>query len=607
MLEINESADGLKKTFESLKSPLKSLVNDILAMNEGAEALNQAFVQNGIRLDEMADAVARSASGVIRLGGKITDVSSTMIQIASGARRNVIATEEQVSKIFAAIKILGGSSSDLVENFGNVGISINQIGTNLEDSIEYIQSIGLNAREVMTSVGDKMEKMNRYQFEGGVLGLSKMAAQASMLRFDMQETFTLADKVLDPDKAIEVASAFQRLGVSVGNLTDPFALMNQSINDPSGLQNSLVEVAKTFTQFDEKTKTFKINPQGVLTLREIQNQTGVSAAEMSKLGLAAADLDRRLSKINLSLDFENEDDKKFIANMATMDKSGEYIVQLKNDSTGEVDKIKLSELTNEELRALRIQQENAPKDLEDIQTRQLGIQDNILSTIRGNMAKGTFGIAGSTVVRDNLIGAGRVSRAVSDSIDDKIPQSAIISEKINDAVDKMSQLYREKDLNNISAEDFTQKISSLKADILKGANSLGKEGSDAFYKIMEESSKKITGTSTIEKEFKKFTQSITNTDGKITSNERNIQSRTNDKGLSDVLGSRVENPKKSTTSNKTSSGDTTKTKVEFGEIKITIDTPPGTTVSQQQLNNIFNNQQFKEYVSKVVKQVPATY
>ena len=133
MSKINESADGLKKTFESLKSPLKSLVNDILAMNEGAEALNQAFVQNGIRLDEMADAVARSASGVIRLGGKITDVSSTMIQIASGARRNVIATEEQVSKIFAAIKILGGSSSDLVENFGNVGISINQIGTNLED------------------------------------------------------------------------------------------------------------------------------------------------------------------------------------------------------------------------------------------------------------------------------------------------------------------------------------------------------------------------------------------------------------------------------------------------------------------------------------------
>jgi hypothetical protein len=114
------------------------------------------------------------------------------------------------------------------------------------------------------------------------VGLAKMAAQASMLRFDMRETFTLADKVLDPAGAIDVAAAFQRLGVSVGNLADPFQLMNQSINDPSGLQTSLVEVAKSFTYFDEKTKSFKINPQGVLTLREMGEQTGVSAKEMMK-------------------------------------------------------------------------------------------------------------------------------------------------------------------------------------------------------------------------------------------------------------------------------------------------------------------------------------
>jgi hypothetical protein len=104
-----------------------------------------------------------------------------------------------------------------------------------------------------------------------------MAAQASMLRFDMNQTFQLADKVLSPEKAIEVAAAFQRLGVAAGTLVDPFALMNASINDPGALQDSLVDVARQFTYFDEKTKTFKINPQGVLTLKELQTQTGVSA------------------------------------------------------------------------------------------------------------------------------------------------------------------------------------------------------------------------------------------------------------------------------------------------------------------------------------------
>jgi hypothetical protein len=87
----------------------------------------------------------------------------------------------------------------------------------------------------MKDVSANMEKMNRYQFDGGVAGLAKMAAQASMLRFDMAQTFSFADRMLTPENAINMASAFQRLGVTAGNLVDPFVLMNESINDPTGV------------------------------------------------------------------------------------------------------------------------------------------------------------------------------------------------------------------------------------------------------------------------------------------------------------------------------------------------------------------------------------
>lgn len=42
--------------------------------------------------------------------------------------------------------------------------------------------------------------------------------------------------------------------------------MNDAINDPSTLQDSLLMLTKQFVQFDDKTKSFKINPQGMLTL-----------------------------------------------------------------------------------------------------------------------------------------------------------------------------------------------------------------------------------------------------------------------------------------------------------------------------------------------------
>jgi phage-related protein len=209
--------------------------------------LNKVFGQGQERLSETYKAISDAAPRVARLGGDMKDVQDTMIGIAEASRRNVIANTEDVEKLYAATQVVGGSAQELSESFLDIGVGIEQIPKQLEESVNYIRSIGGNTKAVMKDVAANMDQMNRYQFAGGVQGLTKMAAQASMLRFDMNQTFQLADKVLDPEKAVDVASAFQRLGVAAGNLTDPFQLMNQSINDPSGLQDSLAQVAKQYS------------------------------------------------------------------------------------------------------------------------------------------------------------------------------------------------------------------------------------------------------------------------------------------------------------------------------------------------------------------------
>ena len=233
------------------------------ALSDYSNIVLKAFTQTRERISEIQVAITDATPNVRRLGGDIKDVSEIITQVAIESRRNVIATAEEVEKLFAIEKTLGLGADVLSKNFLDVGLSIEKIPETLEESMNYVQSIGGNARTVMKDVSDNMGQMNRYQFEGGVQGLTKMAAKASMLRFDMKETFALAEKVLDPDGAIEVAAGFQRLGVAAGNLVDPFQLMNMSINDPSGLQDSLADVAKQFTEFDAETKTFKINPEKI--------------------------------------------------------------------------------------------------------------------------------------------------------------------------------------------------------------------------------------------------------------------------------------------------------------------------------------------------------
>jgi len=395
MFQNTESSETSGSKFSGGKDakitdPIDFLESYKSLSNESIKVL-KAFTQTRERIYEIQTAVVDTLPGIRRLGGDIGDVSGIISKVALESRRNVIATSDQVEKLFAIEKTLGLGADVLSKSFLDVGMSIEKIPETLEDSMNYVQSIGGNARTVITDVQKNMEQMNRYQFEGGVIGLTKMAAQASMLRFDMATTFKFAEDVLDPDRAIEVSAAFQRLGVTAGNLVDPFQLMNMSINDPSGLQDSIVEISKQFTEFDEETKTFKINPQGVLTLREIGKQAGLDAKELSKMGLAAAELDRRLSQISPSINLK-EEDKQYLANISNMNEGGEYEVKL-IDEQGKEQTRKLSEITQTEFEKLIKEQKTGPKTLEETAKAQLRL-DQILSTnvsaIRGAIAGGVL-------------------------------------------------------------------------------------------------------------------------------------------------------------------------------------------------------------------------
>ena len=392
----------LKAEFTRLGDPLKEIPQKIFEITMAADGLNKSFIGNRGRIQEMMKAVTEVGPEIVGLGGKFEDAGKTIAEVAAGSRRNVLASKEDIRELFATGKVIGQDVSKLVDGFAKVGIMFSDVSENVVDSISYVNSIGVNAKAVMGDVLANTDQLSRFNFEGGVKGLTKMAAQASMLRFDMKETFELADKVLDPDKAIEVASAFQRLGVSAGNLTDPFMLMNQSINDPSGLQDSLINVAKQFTYFDEEAKQFKINPQGILTLREMEAQTGVSAKAMREAALSAADFDKRLGDIKKTGKIAgfSEDDQKLITNLSRMTKDG-YEIKVKE---GDKDVYrKLADVNEQQLKAtLEAEKTKQGTTIEDVQRNQLNIQEGMLANLKEINEKILRGITGNNTALANI-------------------------------------------------------------------------------------------------------------------------------------------------------------------------------------------------------------
>jgi hypothetical protein len=522
-------ADGDKSSIEQLREDIskqlkidtKSFLESSDALAQYANEVNKFFTQGRARITELSTTLADATPNIRRLGGDISDVADIIGKVATESRRNVIANTEDVEKLFSATKVLGLGAQFLSKAFLDVGTGIEKIPEALEESVQYIQSIGGNAKTVMGDVAQNMEQMNRFQFEGGVLGLTKMAAQASMLRFDMNETFRLADRVLSPEGAIETAAAFQRLGVAAGGLADPFALMNASINDPGALQDSLVDVAKQFTYFDEKTKTFKINPQGVLTLREMEKETDVSAREMSKLGLAAAEADMRISAIGSAGLNIKEEDKQYLANIAKMGEGGEYEVKLRDESGIEQTR-KLSEITQDEFDKLIKEQREGPKTMEEIARAQMTTSDVIKNDVAEIRAKFVGGIVSAGQILEEREGLRRGVTTISGGLSN-IGETRDVRKESERAIGDLSKFISDLQNKDISKTD------ALESYLKNAGNQMGGI-EEKFKKTMENAAEEIRGnmgdSTAIERLINKgFDFVMDKVDSNQTKQEQNVGSR----------------------------------------------------------------------------------
>jgi hypothetical protein len=500
----NDFAKGLEESLKKIGEIYAPNVLQAMKDLSGAAIdLNTVFGQGGDRFNEMQIAIGAATAATTKLGGNMDDALKTMGDIALGARRNVLAAQEDVSKLYAASQVLGPYTDvkELVSKLTDVGVQFAQAGNEIQKSINYVRTLGLNTQQIMSEVNLNMEKMNKYNFSNGVEGLTKMAAQSSIFRFSMNDTFAVMEKALDPEGAIELAATFQRMGIAAGDLTDPFQLMYKSLNDPEGLQKSLGQMTEKFTYFDDKTKTFKISPEGMLQMRQLSKDTNISYESLSKSALASANLGAALKQINPSINFKSDEDKQLLANIARMGESGEYEVNVKEaDGTEKIKKF--SDLNQEQIDKLIKEQKEGPKTLEEYARGQMKTTDIIqadLHYIRVNLESGA-------ATAKQIMETEKLVRELSTSSTDIIAKAFPDQKEVRDATETTIStiLGAIKELGSGNAD--TKKVAELGDLLNKQISSLKDKGLDSLVdattklkdtamKTVKEYSPKILGPS----------------------------------------------------------------------------------------------------------------
>jgi hypothetical protein len=382
---------GFKSIEEAMKSTVASM-NPADAMGfldiEATEIQN-AFGVSKQRVSEFKQSIADLAPELVQFGLTQDDAAKVIIELGNALGTTGVVGQEALREIGAASQVTGLGFTELAENFRDVGVSIYDVGERMKEITDYAKSVGVSVQAVSKGVVSNLDKMNMYNFEGGIGGLTKMAAQASRLGVEMSTVFNFAEKVFNPEGAIEMAAGLQRLGVAAGDLLDPLRTMDLAANDPAELQNQLVDLTKTFTKFNEKTKQFEIMPGEKRRLREIAQEMNIPIGELTKMSIKAAEFDEKMKKIQFPSFTADKETKELIAGMSQM-KDGRAMIAVKDERGVELLK-EINQLTPEDVDKLREQEEESSKTIEQLAIDQLDQLKMLNTQIASGIGKQVLG------------------------------------------------------------------------------------------------------------------------------------------------------------------------------------------------------------------------
>jgi hypothetical protein len=431
-------ADEIVKTIKEVDEEFVS----ILSSFGGARELSYAIKSN----------ITGAFTDVKLLGGSLGDIARIQKDTIDSLNKAVIINSEYFDDMYATAKVTDQYASTLVFNFDKVGASIYDIKDTMQETVNISRSMGLDATEVSSRMVSNLEKMNMYGFERGVQGLSMMAAKSAMFKLDMSSTFGLADKLINPEQAIEFSSRLQALGIQ-SELVDPFRAMDLATNDVEELQNQIIGLTKGMTFFNEETGKVEILKERRGVMRELATAAGMSAQQFAELTIQSATAQKKLSEIKLPELSMTEENKMMVANLAQLKEGNQgkgYYVQIETkDAQGKtkMEEKLVSKLDANDLQQLQEQYAN-PKSMEDLAKDQITIFEGMANSLEAIERGFAMGIAGSKA------GVG-------------IEQTLLASNEL--VLEPIAKLLDSKAARNM-VDDNLNNLSTIFGDIQKGAN-----------------------------------------------------------------------------------------------------------------------------------------
>jgi hypothetical protein len=404
-IDVNKYLKTLKMEGGPL-TLLKELGGDILRQIQNEEQtrteINETLGITGVLSEKVLETITESTTSALRFGFGMKEVSSMFVSMGEITGKANFMSTETANKSFAVARSFVGTLSEVGKLLGEA----EKIGLGASDTLDAIEKagrsslgLGLNTKKTTELLKTDLNKLNEYGFQNGIEGLNRMVQKSVEFRMNLGEVYKIADKVMNPDSAIELTANLQVLGGAIGDFNDPLKLMYMATNNVEGLQDALIGAASNLATYNKEQGRFEITGVNLRRAKEMASQLGIEYKEFAKGAIAAQE---RLSVVQdlAGKGFDlSEKDQEFIANLSQM-KDGKMTLSIPKDVSRELGiatETAISDLTQNQIQLLKDNKDKLDKmSVEDIARGQFSAIKNIQNDVNA-MANKTVRTLSPTV------------------------------------------------------------------------------------------------------------------------------------------------------------------------------------------------------------------
>jgi len=368
-LDVFTNANGTIKDFGDIgKSVLGGLMNQMVGYYQEQNKLQQDVnTKTGLTGELSKDfrrEITETAPRLAQIGVSFNDISESMVGLLQQSGKFNLINGETLIQAGEVGEAYVGSLKDVTDSylaFEKVGYGAVSANEALEEAGHRSLNLGLSSQKVTKEMIGSLDKLNLYGFKNGVQGLERMVQKATEFRFSLNETFKVAEKVWDPEGALELAANLQVLGGGFGDLNDPIRLMYMATNNVEGLQDAIIGASANLATYNEETGQFQVMGINLRRAKEEAKALGVDMSELTNAAIAAQERMSASSMLS-SMDITDEN-KEFLTNLARM-KGGKMSIDLVNKEMQEAfgaTTLALDELSEKDAERLLLYQDQFKK------------------------------------------------------------------------------------------------------------------------------------------------------------------------------------------------------------------------------------------------------